>query len=138
MATIRHLGTREDEAAIGEVLLQVAKGAALRDAELVSAAYADDADWTGEGPYGETVRCHGRPQILATLRERFAHHSARDSAREEERSPQSRPEVRITFLGPDAAWVRSVHGAHRLQVLTRTGGHWRITAELAAVLPEAP
>ena len=127
MATIRHLGSREDEAAIGEVLLQLAKGYALKDAELVAAAYAEDADWSWADAGGGSVRCSGRLQILEALRERFAHSpQASDAGRD----LPVRPRLRITFVGPDAAWVRSTHGVHRLQVLTRSEGHWRIVAEL--------
>jgi uncharacterized protein (TIGR02246 family) len=127
---------RADEAAIGELLMKLAKGFRDLDVRPLEDIYVEDADWTNA--FGRT--CHGREEILAYLRRLFA--EPRFAAGEVVGEPQAS----IRFLDDgDVAVVKTyverrgqetVEGKvlnrrnHSLKVLQKRDGRWLIVSEM--------
>ncbi len=126
---------RADEAAIGELLMKLAKGFRDLDVRALEDIYAEDADWTNA--FGRT--CHGREEILAFLRRLFA--EPRFAAGE----LVGKPQASIRFLDDNVAVVKTyierrgqetVEGEvlnrrnHSLKVLQKSDGRWLIVSEM--------
>ena len=126
-----------DEAAIGEVLIKLARGFASNDADGLDALYAEDADWTNA--FGTSL--HGRDTIIRYLEKLFA------DSRFEAGHMVGEPQASIRFAaGGNVAIVktyveregqRTVAGGklpvrrnHSLKVLEKRHGRWTIVSEI--------
>jgi uncharacterized protein (TIGR02246 family) len=127
----------EDQMAIGATLSALLGGFARRDAALLEAVYADDADWVNA--FG-TVRT-GRAQIVAYLRALFA--DANFDAGRPVAPPESRlrrladtvvavsTRLRIAgqgLVGGGAIDLRDNHALHILQ--RQPDGRWLVVSEI--------
>ncbi len=126
-----------DEQAVGTVLMQMAKGFAMRDADMAATVYAKDAEWLNA--FGDWVV--GREAIHAKLTELFSRESGFDSGEN-----VGEPSGSVRIISNDAAvgWtyqeianqqvgeneVIPLRKNHSLAVLNRTGGDWLIAAHM--------
>lgn len=128
---------KREEAAVGEVLVRLARGFAANDARGLDALYAEDADWTNA--FGTTL--HGREAIAVYLAKLFA------DQRFEAGRLAGEPQASIRFVGEGRAAVaktyveregqQTVEGKelpvrrnHSLKVLERRDGRWVIVSEM--------
>lgn len=125
-----------EEEAVGEALIQMATGFAMRDADLAASIYTDNAEWINA--FGDTAV--GREAIHAKLQEVFA----TDEFGAGELSGEPTGSVRILTDDTAVGWTyQEIEGQidrggieiplrknHSLAVFIKQDGAWLITAHM--------
>ena len=126
-----------DEAAVGDVLMKLARGFATNDVDGLDTLYAEDADWTNA--FGTSL--HGRDMIIRYLAKLFA------DSRFEAGRMVGEPQASIRFTGDGKIAIvktyveregqQTVSGGelpvrrnHSLKVLEKRHGCWLILSEM--------
>lgn len=131
------MNKNEEEQAIGEVLMRLARAFAGCDASGLDTIYAEDADWTNA--FG--TRRHGRDRIVSYLETLFA------DARFGAGRLVGQPEASIRFVGDGTVAIvctyveregqqtregseLAVRRNHSLKVLEKRDARWQIISEM--------
>lgn len=124
-----------EEAAIGQVLMQMGAGFATHDADMAAAVYTDDAEWLNA--FGEWVV--GREQIHAKLVELFSGEEFGQTVGEPSGSVRILTETTAVGWSYQEIANQKVAGTgaviplrknHSLAVLVKTEGTWLISAHI--------